>query len=149
MNIEHIPRRIVKVLAIHNNRLVLVHQYRKESQTFTMELPGGKVKDNEDLSEGAIRELAEETGLVAQDLIELGTFMVPSGSVAVTLFFTNRIQVVQEPRLDDDEQIEVVQVDIRDAFLKIATGEWSDPRLGMGLILARASGLLKEQSIDW
>ncbi|OPA73754.1 hypothetical protein BVG16_27090 [Paenibacillus selenitireducens] len=142
MNEARTPRQIVKVLAIHEHKLVLVYQYRKELQSNTLELPGGKVKDNENPYDGAIRELAEETGLFSQELIELGTFLVPPGSVAVTLFFTNQIHLVQDQRLDDDEHIDIVYVDIEDAFLKVASGEWSDTRLGMGLILARSRGLL-------
>lgn len=137
-------KNIVKVIALHNNRLVIVKQLREGIEGYTFELPGGKVNGNEDLLSGAIRELQEETGLITNELIELGTFVVPSGTVVVTLFFTNKIIGKTQQNLDKDEKIEVLEIHVDDAFKKVGNGEWKDIRLGMGLILARAKGLLNQ-----
>lgn len=59
------PRRYAGVLARHGGRIVLV---REEYPTWGgpfWNIPSGRVEDGESPAEGAARELAEETGLVA------------------------------------------------------------------------------------
>lgn len=132
----------VKVVALYKNKIVIVKQFREGKKRFTYELPGGRLENNEDLREGALRELSEETGLVAGSLIELGTFTVPKSPVVITLFFTNDIIEVQNQQLDKDEDIHVLFVEPEEAFGHIGSGKWQDTRLGFGLILARANGLI-------
>lgn len=131
-----------KIVVLYQGRLVLVKQTRKGKSHPTFELPGGRIHLQESILEGARRELREETGLIAQDLAELGTYTIPSSPIAVTLFYTNAILEQTEQQLDADEDIEVVHVDIAEAFRNIGSGIWPDTRLGFGLLLARAKGLL-------
>jgi ADP-ribose pyrophosphatase len=131
-----------KIVVLHDNQLVLVKQSRKGRPHPTYELPGGRVNSQESIIEGARRELREETGLVAGELIELGTFSMPSSPIAVTLFFTNRILEQKEQKLDPDEDIEVVYADVEEALRHVCSGKWPDTRLGFGLLLARSRGLL-------
>ncbi|WP_248926850.1 NUDIX hydrolase [Paenibacillus hamazuiensis] len=132
----------VKVVALHERRLVVVKQTRKHSNRVTYELPGGRVEGGETLPQAALRELREETGLAAGHLVELGTFTVPVSPVQITLYFTDRITAAGKPSPDEDEDIEVVYTEVSEAFRRITFGEWPDTRLGFGLILARSRGLL-------
>jgi 8-oxo-dGTP pyrophosphatase MutT (NUDIX family) len=55
-----------------NGEVVLVKQYRHGVCDVLWELPGGVVEDGEDPTDGARRELLEETGYRALDLIPVG-----------------------------------------------------------------------------
>lgn len=55
-----------------DNQVIMVEQYRHGIDEITLELPGGLVDPGEDPKETAKRELEEETGHIANDLIEIG-----------------------------------------------------------------------------
>ena len=48
--------------------VVLVKQYRKPVEKPLLEIPAGKLEDDEDRVEAAKRELEEETGYIAKEL---------------------------------------------------------------------------------
>ncbi|MFI0667855.1 NUDIX domain-containing protein, partial [Staphylococcus aureus] len=50
------------------NEVILVKQYRKPVEKPLLEIPAGKLEDDEDRVEAAKRELEEETGYIAKEL---------------------------------------------------------------------------------
>ncbi|VAW39722.1 ADP-ribose pyrophosphatase [hydrothermal vent metagenome] len=55
-------------------KVVMIHQFRQGTSKVTLEIPGGMVDANEsDPAEAARRELLEETGYAADELIHIGT----------------------------------------------------------------------------
>lgn len=68
-------------------------------------LPGGFVDIDEDLPDAAVRELAEETGIEAGELQQLGTYGTPGRDPrmrVVSVVFWTLIPDLAEPRGGDD-----------------------------------------------
>jgi 8-oxo-dGTP pyrophosphatase MutT (NUDIX family) len=55
-----------------DNRVVLIEQYRHGTQRVSLEVPGGMVDPGETPGETAARELFEETGYEAEEVVLLG-----------------------------------------------------------------------------
>jgi ADP-ribose pyrophosphatase len=132
------------VVAIHEGKLVMVKQYRKEVAAVTYELPGGALEAGEEKEAAARRELLEETGLSCERLLPLGTVCSHAGMLnrVLHLFFTDTILARQPQKLDADERIEVVYFPLDEVFSRIAAGIWNDSKLAHALLLARLRGLI-------
>lgn len=62
----------IGVVILHLNKVLLVkHTQGAEHLTGVYGLPSGRVEHGESLKEAAIRELREETGITAEDLVQL------------------------------------------------------------------------------
>lgn len=98
------------VLALtKNNEVVLVKQYRHGVQEDLLEFPGGIVDDGESPLEGIRRELMEETGYSAENLVEVGRIYPNPALQHNTLFcyVATDVEKVGEQHFDDTEEIEV------------------------------------------
>ena len=60
-------------------RVVLVSQYRHPTREVLLELPAGKVEPGEEPRDAAVRELEEETGFRAREIIRFGEFYLSPG----------------------------------------------------------------------
>ncbi len=105
--IKHPPS--VVLIPVDGGELVLVRQSRPGSGSRTLELPSGKLDDGETPLEAAARELAEECGLAAEELTEVGAFWTaPAYSTElVHVFEASGLSEAGPAELDDDEDIEV------------------------------------------
>lgn len=65
----------VNVVALTpENQVVMIHQFRHGTERVTLEIPGGMVDPHEnDPAEAIRRELLEETGYAAEEIIHIGT----------------------------------------------------------------------------
>ena len=100
-------KNVAAVLAItQDERVLLCSQPRAGSnQLGSIEIPAGLVDDGEIDVEAALRELMEETGHKAENVIRLRSFFGDPACCdsKTTLFLATGAEKVAEPRLDADE----------------------------------------------
>ncbi len=111
-------------------KILLVKQWRNALDRFTYEIPaGGKEGFDEPMIECAARELEEETGYKAGTL----DFLL---SLRTTVAFCNeridiflaRDLVLTGQNMDEDENIEVVEFELKELLEKIRNGELQDSK---------------------
>ena len=98
-----------------DDEVVLVWQYRFGTDLMSLEIPGGVIDDDESPIESSRRELLEETGYAAN---ALEPFLVVEPNPALQgnrcfTFLALGARQVAEPRLDEQEEIEIALVPAR------------------------------------
>jgi 8-oxo-dGTP pyrophosphatase MutT (NUDIX family) len=68
------PGSVMAVPLLSDGRIVMVQTFRCLQNKYSVEFPGGAVKDGQTFEQAAHRKLQEEAGLTAQDLINIGEF---------------------------------------------------------------------------
>lgn len=132
----------VGILPIDEDHTVtLVHQYRYPYETTTLEIPAGKMDQGpENALECGRRELAEETGLRAETMIDLGEIWPSPGFMDERLHLYCAKGLTQgETNPDDDEFVEIVRMPFDELCERIASGEIHDAKtvaaIGKALIM--------------
>ncbi|MEQ2526317.1 NUDIX hydrolase [Bacillaceae bacterium CLA-AA-H227] len=105
------------IVITKENKVVLVKQYRYAGGDFYLEIPAGKIEENESYEDGIIRELREETGFISRTKpIKLGEFMVNPATQTnkiITYLIVDAFKEFEQD-LDDNEDIEVHLYDFND-----------------------------------
>ena len=141
---------VVLVALTPERELVLVEQYRPAVGGRVVELPAGLVGDvagreAESLTTAAHRELVEETGFAAREMVELtvGPIAVGLCDEVVTFYEARGLSRVGPGGGDDSEDITVHLVPLLElrTFLaaKRAAAVLVDPKIYAGLFLVGAS----------
>lgn len=131
------------VVAVRDGRVCLVRQWRVALGRMTLEIPAGKVDPGEDRAACAGRELAEETGLLAERLEPLvESYGSPGFTDEHTSVYLARCLSQGEAHPDAGEFVNVVWVDLDAALEAIRLGLLDDAKTVMGILAARAFGLL-------
>jgi 8-oxo-dGTP pyrophosphatase MutT (NUDIX family) len=120
----------VAVLPLHDDGSVtLVGQHRFPNADYSWELPEGGAPLDEDPLEGAKRELAEETGLVAAEWREVLRTQL-SNSVTdermIGYLATGLTQAAETPKADDTEALTLVRAPFREALDAAMDGRLAD-----------------------
>ena len=104
---------------------VLIKQYRHGVQDIMLEIPGGVVDDGEDPLEGVRRELLEETGYTASNIIPVGKFHPNPAIQTNTMycFLALDAEKAADQNLDVGEEIEVQLVPLEELIAMIKRGE--------------------------
>jgi ADP-ribose pyrophosphatase len=115
----------VNIVALDTEgQMLLIRQFRFGTRTFTLEVPGGMVDPGEAPRATAERELREETGYVAERIVELG-FCEPNPAIfnnRCHLFLAEGCVRQTELVLDPGEDIEVLPTPVDDVFEQLHTG---------------------------
>ena len=121
------PGSIAVVPLLDDNTVVMEVQYRHPVGEYLLEIPAGTLEPGESPLICAKRELMEETGYRAQELVELGKIhMIPAYSDEEIHLFIARGLTPAEQNLDPDEIIEVVTYPLEKALQMIDTGKITD-----------------------
>jgi 8-oxo-dGTP pyrophosphatase MutT (NUDIX family) len=105
--------------------VLLLRQFRFGVERFTLEIPGGMCDPGESPAAAARRELREETGFEARELVELG-WVHPNPAVQTNRchsFLARDVARVGPPEPDPVEQFELVRVPLAEIPQRIARRE--------------------------
>jgi 8-oxo-dGTP pyrophosphatase MutT (NUDIX family) len=118
---------IVLVLAVTQNReIVFVRQYRHGIGQILLELPGGSLdSQTENSLTAAARELEEETGYVAEQMVQLATLYdnPVKDTNKIYLILAEPAHPSGRQQLDVTEDVEIVLIPVEDVLERISTGE--------------------------
>ncbi len=135
------PGAVVVVPVLDRGRMVLVRQYRYPVGEVLLELPAGKLDQDEDPLACAGRELAEETGYRARHWTALGSFYTTPGFTDEVLhaFVAEGLEAGTDLLPDQDEILSAVSLPIGDVLRMAQEGNLRDAKTLAGLFLWQLS----------
>ncbi|MBF7097137.1 NUDIX hydrolase [Alkalibacter mobilis] len=127
------------VLAVNNNKVVMIRQYRKPVDLDLLEIPAGKIDEGELPEACAVRELEEETGFIPRKLIKLGEIYTSPGfsNEIIYMYYSNELLVGKINR-DEDEFIDVVEVEMESLDGMIKEGKIKDGKTLAAITMYRS-----------
>lgn len=131
------PGAVAVVPMTEDGNVILVRQYRYPFAETMLEIPAGKLDAGEDIEVCARRELSEETGMEAAELVSLGVFY-PSVAVMdekIHLFLARGLtQSAAHP--DDDEFLHVEARPLAELVQDILRGSIPDGKTQAAVLKA-------------
>jgi ADP-ribose pyrophosphatase len=125
------------MVAVLDDDVVLVRQYRYSPGEWLLEVPAGTLKSGEDPARCAARELIEETGFAASQWVELGWVWSTPGFTDEKIWLFLATGLTPAPQaLDTDEVLHVERVPWRDAVAMAERGEIYDAKSVAALLRA-------------
>ncbi len=125
---------------------VMERQYRYPMDEVILEIPAGKLDSKEEDHEAAARrELWEETGYKAKELIPLGKFYPTCAYSDETIWmYLAKGLEKGERHLDEDEFLDVELIPLKDLVQQVLTGQIPDAKTQIAVLKAAAyEGILK------
>lgn len=117
-------------------RVLLISQYRYPINEELIELPAGRVELGEDRFLAAKRELTEETGFFARTWNELAHMYSAPGFCNELLSFYQATDLeFQGKRLDEDEETDVLDVSLEEAWSWVRSGKICDAKTVAGIAM--------------
>lgn len=119
--------------------VLMVRQYRYPFSRMMLEIPAGKLDAGEAPIEAAKRELSEETGASALELIDLGVFY-PSVAYTDEVIYTYlaRGLTFANQHLDDDEFLDVERIPLKTLTDMVIAGSICDGKTQAAILKAAA-----------
>lgn len=135
----------VCVLAVdERNNVLTVRQYRKAIDDVMLEIPAGKLEYGENVEDAAKRELREETGMIAEELVYLGYFH-PTPAYCkekIHMYFARGLKET-ETDLDEDEFVEASTVPFDELYKMVLTNSVTDGKTVLAVLKAKELNLIK------
>lgn len=118
--------------------VLLIREYHFVIKDYTVGLPAGGIKDNEEALDAARRELLEETGYAADKWKFLGDFYVSSSWLKdkAFLFIAQGLIHTGNQSLDDTEDIHLLRVPFQEAVEMVYNNGVEDPYSATTILMA-------------
>jgi ADP-ribose pyrophosphatase len=117
------------------NEVLLIRQYRHAAGQDLIEIPAGTLNRGEDPVHCALRELEEETGYRAKNMIERARFFTTPGFTTEFMHLYEATDLVKtQTNFDEDEIIEIDVVSNDEALRMIDDGRIQDAKSILGLL---------------
>ncbi|MCP5420628.1 MAG: ADP compounds hydrolase NudE [Gammaproteobacteria bacterium] len=129
---------VLVVPVLDDNTLLLVREYAAGTHRYELGFPKGVVESGEDVLDAANREIMEEVGYGARNLLRLDVMTIAPGYFGHTTHIV-LAQDLYEKRLpgDEPEAIEVVPWSLHDWAGLLARDDFTEARSIASLFLAR------------
>ena len=125
--VVHFKNIAVGILAVEDDSIYLVGQYRYTLEQYSWEIPEGGCPEGEDPLDAAKRELAEETGLRAENWEKMGTAHLSNSSsdeLAIWFLATGLKQGEHNP--EGTERLTIRRIAFNEALEMVFKGEITD-----------------------
>ena len=137
--IRHSDPAVVIIPQLKSGEIYLQKTYKHGCGKIVVEFPAGLVDSGEEPIKAAIRELREETGLVAEEIVPLGKCSADATGSRMTYYFflAKNCEKVAELELDDSEQIESMIVpDLETVQKEFLHGEYETSASSLAALTA-------------
>ena len=126
----------VAVVAVENDEIYFVEQYRHAVESDVLELPAGCIEKGEDPLICARRELQEEIGFDSENISLLGKFYPTPGYSSETIYlYLAEDLIPNQLELDEDEFIEMKKIKISKIKEMLLNNEFIDGKTQLALLL--------------
>jgi ADP-ribose pyrophosphatase len=132
------PGGVVAIPQLADGSLLLIRQFRYPLQKFIFEFPAGKLDSGQTPIDTMHRELEEETGYRASEMIHLSSFYTSPGfcDEIIHLFLASGLIPVGQ-RLEDGEHIVVEKFTLDECLRMVESGEIADAKTILGILWYR------------
>lgn len=121
-----------------DNNVYLVRQFRSAFNKELLEVPAGKLEKGEDPFKAAVRELKEESGFTAKQIIPLGEYLPTVGySTEKLSLYLARELTAGDTDFDSDEFISLVKIPFDEAYQMCMDGRIQDGKTVVALLKAK------------
>ena len=119
----------VGLVLTKDKKIKFVKQYRYAIKDYLLELPAGKLETGEDPKEAIYRELQEEVGAKANEIIEVGSCYVSPGycTEMIYMYYVDDYEMT-ETNFDECENLDLVELDVIEAYKLAETGKIIDAK---------------------
>jgi ADP-ribose pyrophosphatase len=113
---------------ISSDEILMIKSYRHIVDSVEIEVPSGYIDEGESAKQAAIRELAEETGYVAKDVISIGSYTLDYSMFEQkgNLFIAYGLSKEQEQSLGMMEKIETETMKVKEIEELLLEGKISN-----------------------
>ena len=139
----------VLVIPVTSDGKVVFAVEQQPGSEVVVQFPGGRVEENEDPFSAAKRELLEETGLEAEELVLIDEVQpVTKIEWRVYTFVARRCHQVTEQQLDPGERIQLEYMSVDEAIARMAAEDFPDAKGKLAHLAVQAEfSALKRQEL--
>lgn len=142
--VEH-PGGVTILPVDEDGNCYMVRQFRYPAGRMMLEAPAGKLEYGEDHRDCAVRELSEETGFTADELIYLGGFYTSPGFSSELLHIYLALGLhAGKSHLDEGEFLNVEKLPLRQLIRMVMANEIEDAKTMIAVL--KAEKVLKERA---